>query len=334
MKLPKTYKKLVVTQATADYDAATRLVEAPLPMPGPQQVLIRNLYAGVNASDCIAPLGGYGALPPFDAGIDSAGEVVAVGAEVSAVKAGDHAIAQAFGGGYAEYRVVDATAVIPVPRATPEVLAIYISGLTAGVALDAAGNMRSGETVLVTAAAGGAGNFAVQLAKLAGNHVIGTCGSDDKAAWLRELGCDRAINYRSEDLDAVLGAEYPDGIDLAFESVGRGTFDTVLQHMAVRGRLLCIGAVSEYERGLDWEQITDTRIYRHLLLRSVSVHGFFLPHYSGLIPAHFAKLLALLEQGKLRAEIDPQPFHGAESIQAASAYLRAGRNRGKVLVSF
>jgi NADPH-dependent curcumin reductase CurA len=257
-----------------------------------------------------------------------------VGAQVDGVKVGDCIIVQAFGGAHGEYRLAEAATVVPVPRATPEILALYISGLTAAMGLELGGGMRSGETVLVTAAAGAAGNFAVQWAKLAGNHVIGTCGSDAKAAWLKQLGCDRAINYRSEDLDAVLTREYPQGIDLAFESVGRQTFDIALRHMAVRGRLVCIGAVAEYERGLDWEVVQDVRIYRHILMTSVSVHGFFLPHYAAQIPEYVAKLLALWEQGKLRAEIDRKEFHGVESVTEAAAYLRSGKNSGKVLVRY
>lgn len=109
--------------------------------------------------------------------------------------------------------------------------------------------MTSGETVLVTAAAGGAGQFAVQLAKLAGNHVIGTCSSDDKVAMLKvrrgyfyyvsscgsrdhlykDLGCDRVINYKKEDFKTVLRKEYPKGIDIIFESVGGKFFDICLK---------------------------------------------------------------------------------------------------------
>ena len=79
--------------------------------------------------------------------------------------------------------------------------------LSAG--LEEAGRMRGGQTVLVTAAAGGTGQFVVQLAKVAGNAVVATCGSDDKAALLRRLGADRVVNYRRENLKDVLRAEYP-----------------------------------------------------------------------------------------------------------------------------
>jgi NADPH-dependent curcumin reductase CurA len=92
--------------------------------------------------------------------------------------------------------------------------------------------------------------------------------------------------------------------------------------------------VSEYGDGLDWEKVNDVRVYRQLMGTSASVRGFLLFHFVEQIPKHFQKLMALLEQGKLRAEIDPKPFHGVQSIKEASLYLRSGKNRGKVLVRF
>lgn len=102
-------------------------------------------------------------------------------------------------GGFSEFAVEHARRCVPVSAATPEVVAFLTSGLTASIALEQAG-LRSGCTVLVTAAAGGTGMFAVQLAKRAGAHVIGTCGSEDKARLLKRLGADRAINYKHERL--------------------------------------------------------------------------------------------------------------------------------------
>lgn len=105
-------------------------------------------------------------------------------------------------GGFSEFAVEDARRCVPVAAATPEVVAFLTSGLTASIALEQAG-LRRGCTVLVTAAAGGTGMFAVQLARRAGAHVVGTCGSDAKARMLRRLGVQRPINYKQEDLRQV-----------------------------------------------------------------------------------------------------------------------------------
>jgi hypothetical protein len=105
--------------------------------------------------------------------------------------------------------------------------------------------MRTGETVLVTAAAGGTGMFAVQLAKLAGNHVVATCSSPAKVELLKRLGADRVVDYKVESLKAVLRKEYPKGVDLVYESVGGDMFRTAVGALADKGRLVIIGMMSQ-----------------------------------------------------------------------------------------
>jgi len=177
-------------------------------------------------------------------------------------------VTSTLGGGYREYHVVQESNALQVPEASPEVLSIMVSGLTASIALSEVGDLRHDETVLVTAAAGGTGQYAVQLAKQAGNHVVGTCGTDEKADFLEDLGCDRPLNYQSEDVGAVLEEEYPDGIDLIYEAVGGPLFDVCVEHLARHGRLLSIGYVSEYENGP--ETVERKRIYTSLIRTSRS----------------------------------------------------------------
>jgi hypothetical protein len=333
MPLPATYRKLQVVQPGPAFREVTQIVEVPLPAPGPGQVLVRVRYAGVNASDPVASSGGYGmAGLPFDIGVEAGGEVVAVGEGVTGLAVGAPVLT--FGMGcYAEYRLAAEAECVPVAQLTPEALSAFIVGITASVGLHETGVLKTNETVLVTAAAGGVGSFAVQLARIAGNRVIGSCGDDAKAEWLRSLGCERVINYRTEDLDAVLKAEYPRGIDVVFDGVGRRTFDIALQHLAPHGRLVSIGAVSEYARGVDWERVEDVRIYRALLARSASVHGCMLPHYPPAVwAAHYQRLQALMAEGKLVAAVDPQPFQGLAQVVDAVEYLHRGQNRGKVMV--
>jgi len=219
-----------------------------------------------------------------------------------------------------------------VPEATPEVLALVLSGTTASIGLSVTGEMKSGESVLVTAAAGGTGQFAVQLAKLGGNTVIGTCSSDDKADLLRRLGCDRVLNYKTEDLGTVLTAEYPRGIDLIYESVGRQMFDTCVDHLAIRGRLVIIGYITEYLHTP--EVVTGQRIYYKLLGKSASLRSMFLPHFIRQVPEHTAKLLELFKNGQLQVAVDPTVFRGVESVVDAVEYLHSGVSSGKVVVNF
>jgi NADPH-dependent curcumin reductase CurA len=245
---------------------------------------------------------------------------------------GDAVITTARGGGYREYQVVDANLAVKVRQATPELLTLIPTGISALVALEQVGEMKSNEVVLVTAAAGGTGHIAVQLAKLAGNHVVGTCSSEAKANLLRELGCDRIINYRTQNLNAILKQEYPKGINLIFDCVGKQVFDTCVDNLAVRGRLVVVGFISEYAK--DIEQITQPRIYHQLFWKAASVRGFLMPHYQEYIPEARDRLLNLFYTGKLKVAVDSTQFQGIESIPEAVQYLLSGQNSGKVVVRF
>lgn len=332
--MPDTYKKLIAAQLTPDFRAAAEIVEEPMPEPGLDQILIRNLYAGVNATDVNITAGRYapGAQPPLDLGAEAAGEVVATGKSVKRFSEGDHVVTSTMGGGYREYHLAKAHNAVPVPEASPEALSIMVSGITASIALEEVGDLASGETVLVTAAAGGTGQYAVQLAKQAGNHVVGTCGSAEKADLLRSLGCDRPINYREEDVAAVLHEEYPDGIDLIYESVGGELFDMCVEALAIHGRLLIIGYVSEYVSGV--AHVEQPRIYTKLLPRSASLRAFFLPQFAKHFQAHVERLLQMQKAGDLHVAIDETEFRGVESVVDAVEYLHSGQSRGKVIVRF
>jgi hypothetical protein len=330
----ETYKKLVATQWSSNFRAAAEIVEEPIPDPGPQEVLIRNRYAGVNATDVNITAGRYtpGAELPIDLGAEATGEVVAVGSGVKHIQVGDAVVTSTLGGGYREYHCVRASNAYKVGTPSPKALSIMVSGLTASIALQEVGEMRSNETVLVTAAAGGTGQYAVQLASRTGNRVIGTCGSDEKVALLNELGCDRPINYRTEDVEAVLAAECPDGVDLVYEGVGGALFDTCVDALAVHGRLLCIGYVSEYVDGP--KPVTRPRIYTKLLSKSASIRGFFLPQFTPYFGEHLRHLMELLHRDDLHVAIDERVFHGIESIPDAVEYLHSGQSRGKVIAQF
>jgi NADPH-dependent curcumin reductase CurA len=330
--LPASYQKLTVVKSSNTLRDAVDIQAVPMTPPGADEILVKTHYTGVNAADYLMAAGRYlsPTPPPFDLGAEATGEVVAVGANVKEFKVGDAVLA--IMGGYREYFTLNARRAIPVPAATPEMVTLGVSGLTAVMALEKTGEMTSGETVLVTAAAGGTGSLAVQLAKLAGNHVIGTCGSADKAEFLRSIGCDRPINYREEKLSDVLKSEYPQGVNIVFECVGGKMFDTCVNALAVMGRLVMIGAISEYETGP--EMVTNPRIYYKLLSKSASIRGFWLMHYFRHIGDYVPRLIQLLDEGKLLAAVDAQVFNGAEGALDAIEYMYQGKNTGKVVVKF
>lgn len=329
-----TYRKLVAKRFSQDFQSAIAIVECPIPVLAPYELLIRNRFVGINGGFdtlvCRGEIPYVNLNPPFDLGVEAVGEVVAVGRAVSAFQIGDAVATIHRGGGYREYQTISVEQAIKVQSATPEVLTLLPTGVSALVALEQVGEMTSGETVLVTAAAGGTGHLAVQLAKRAGNHVIGTCGSEAKAALLQELGCDRVIRYRQENLGEVLQQEYSNGIDLVFDCVGRQVFDTCVGHLAIRGRLVVVGFISEYTSS--FEVVTQPRIYQQLFWKAASVRGFLMPHYQKHFASACDRLLELFYSGNLRVAVDPTEFQGLEAIPAAVNYLLQGRNCGKVVV--
>jgi NADPH-dependent curcumin reductase CurA len=149
---------------------------------------------------------------------------------------------------------------------------------------------------------------------------------------LKELGCDRIINYRTENLEQVLKQEYPKGINLIFECVGKQVFDTCVANLAVRGRLVVVGFVSEYAKNL--ETITQPRIYHQLFWQAASVRGFLMPHYQAYLPEARDRLFNLFYTGKLKVFVDQTQFIGLESIPHAVEHLLTGKNCGKVVVRF
>jgi NADPH-dependent curcumin reductase CurA len=330
------YRHLIATQFSNSFRSSIALSTLPIPSLTRDEILIKNHYAGINAGFdtllCRGKVPYTNLTPPFDLGVEAVGEVVEIGQNVQNLQVGDAVATTIRGGGYREYQIISAHLAIKVRAAIPEILTLMPTGISAIVALEKVGEMKSGETVLITAAAGGVGHIAVQIAKLAGNHVIGVCGSEAKVKLLEELGCDRIVNYRTETLDTVLQQEYPDGINLVFDCIGKQTFDTCIEHLATRGRLVVVGFISEYEN--DIEAVTQPRIYQKLFWKSASVRGFLMPHFAEHSEEARDRLLELFYSGKLRVAVDPTEFHGIESIPDAVEYLLRGQNCGKVVVKF
>lgn len=328
------YRKIVIQQLTGDFRSATRIVETPAIGPGPGEVLIRNRYAGVNAifdkNLCRNTIRYVDVVPPYDMGVEAIGEIVALGDRVDGLRIGDAVAIVKLGGAYREYQIADVGRLVRVREASPEILALIASGVSAMVALERIAELGSGETVAVSAAAGGLGHFVVQLAKRAGNHVIALTGSDHKAALLRELGADRVVNYRSESLRDVLAREYPRGLDIAYDSVGGEIFDAFLDHLAMYGRLIVSGHTSDFDKPV--EDVPHPRAYHKLYWKSASIRGFQNPAFPQFFDDAARRILDLHYRGELRVLIDPTPFVGLESAADAVEHVLAGRNAGKVVL--
>ncbi|GKV37991.1 hypothetical protein SLEP1_g45949 [Rubroshorea leprosula] len=340
LQLPQSYEKIVVHTLSHHFRNATQIVRVPLRLPiEPNHVLVKIIYAGVNASDVNFSSGRYfsgkngdlSSLLPFDAGFEAVGIIAAVGDSVRGLTVGTPAAVMTYGS-YAEFIMVPSKHILPVGRPDPEVVAMLTSGLTASIALEKVGQMESGKVVLVTAAAGGTGQFAVQLAKLAGSKVVATCGGKKKAMLLKELGVDRVIDYKVEDVKNILKKELPKGVDIIYESVGGDMFDLCLNALAIHGRLIVIGMISQYQGQHGWKPSNYTGLCEKLLAKSQTVGGFFLIQYSHLWKEHLDRLFHLYSLGKLKVKIDPKRFLGLNAIADAVEYLHSGKSAGKVVV--
>ncbi|CAI5662955.1 prostaglandin reductase 3 [Oreochromis niloticus] len=333
-------KKLVVTKLSPNFREAVSTQTVAVPTPGDADLLVRNRFVGINASDINYSAGRYdpSVKPPFDAGFEGIGEVVGLGLSASSRYTVGDTVAYFGSGAFAEYTVVPAKEAVPVPAVKPEFLTLLVSGATAYIALKRLGDLAKGETVLVTAAAGGTGQFAVQFAKQAGCHVIGTCSTNEKAGFLKSIGCDRPINYTAEDLAKTLKKEYPQGIDVVYESVGGSVLELAVNSLANKGRLIVIGFISGYQSASGIPPFKGGTLPVKLLQKSASIRGFFLPHFLGDYREAMSSMIQMFAKGQLVCEVDfgdlaeEGKFVGLDAVFRAVDYMYAGRNLGKVVV--
>jgi NADPH-dependent curcumin reductase CurA len=331
---PSDYRKLVISKITGDFRTSTEIVKEVWRAPQAGEVVIRNEFAGCNAifdkNLCRNSVRYIKVNPPFDMGIETVGRIVAVGPGVSHLHEGDAVAASRLGSGYREYQIAAAHKVIPVREPTAETLALIPTGISAMVGLEKIAEVRDGDTVAVSAAAGGLGHFVVQFAKLRGCHVIGITGSEEKVALLKALGVDRPINYRHENVRDVLEKEYPKGIDVAYDSVGGEIFDAFVDHVAFRGRVIVSGHTSDFDKEV--ELVPQPRAYRKLYWKSASIRGFQNQAFPEYFDDSAARILDLFHDGKLRVLIDPTSFVGLDRVADAVEHLLAGKNTGKVVI--
>ncbi|XP_077576353.1 prostaglandin reductase 3-like [Stigmatopora nigra] len=338
--IPSTMKKVVINKLSPNFREAASVQTVPVPTPADADLLVRNRFVGINASDINYSAGRYDptARPPFDAGFEGIGEVVGLGLSASSRYTVGDSVAYFSNGAFAEYTVVPAKESVPVPSVKPEFLTLLVSGATAYIALKRLGDLAEGKTVLVTAAAGGTGQFAVQIAQQAGCHVIGTCSSDEKAGFLKSIGCHRPINYKVEDLAKTLKTEYPKGIDVVYESVGGSTLELAINSLANKGQLIIIGFISGYQSASGIPQFRGATVPVKLLQKSASIRGFFLPHFISDYREALTSMMQMFATGKLVCEVDygdlaqEGKFVGLESVFRAVDYMYAGKNLGKVVV--
>lgn len=235
------------------------LVDVPPPEPKPNEALVQIEAAGVNFVDVYFREGRYPAPLPFINGQEGAGLVVAVGPEVTTVVVGDRVAYTGVLGSYAEYAAVPADRLIKIPDQLDfnQVAAAMLQGMTAHYLSHSTYPIKSGDSVLIHAAAGGVGLLLVQMAKNLGARVIGTAGSEAKAQLAREAGADEVIIYTTHDFETeTLRLTEGKGVQVVYDGVGKDTFEKDLKVLRPRGYLVLFGGSSGPVPPFDPMQLT------------------------------------------------------------------------------
>lgn len=305
-----------------------RYEEAPLPEPGVGEARVKIDAVGVNYVDIYQRRGQYPDPLPVTPGREAAGVVDVVGPGVSDVQPGARVVYAMHVGSYAEYAVVPAWKLVPIPEALDERLAAaaMLQGLTAHYLTHSTYPLQLGDTALVHAAAGGVGLLLVQMAKRRGAWVIGTVSTGEKACLAREAGADEVILYTEVDFEAeTKRLTNGRGVNVVYDSVGQTTFDKSLDCLRPRGYLVLYGQSSGPVPPLN-PQVLSTKGSLYLTRPN-------LMHYT-LDRAELLKragdLFDWITAGKLTVRIDTT-FSLAEAT-LAHRYLEERRTRGKVLL--
>jgi NADPH-dependent curcumin reductase CurA len=236
--------------------------------------------------------------------------------------------------GWQEYAVSDGQGMTPLPKERPFPLTAYLAvfshiGLAAYFGLLKIGKPQKGETIVVSAAAGGVGSLVGQIGKLHGCHVVGIVGTDEKAGWIKdELGFDAAVNYKKADVYEGLKKSCPDGIDVYFDNVGGLILDTVLRLINMKARIIQCGMISQYND--DW--LTEGPRLPHLInlhFKRARLEGFICLDYPEQTPKAMSDLGGWLAEDKLKYRIEI--IDGLENAPKAVNKNFDGSNRGKLI---
>jgi NADPH2:quinone reductase len=308
---------------------ALRYDEIATPEPQAGEALVEIAAAGVNFIDVQHRAGRYKppALP-FTLGSEGAGTVTAVGAGVSEVAVGDRVAYAMVLGAYAEHAVVPAKRLVKVPAAIDlkTAAAVMLQGLTAHYLTQSTYTIRSGDTALVHAAAGGAGQLITQVARLRGATVYGTVGGEAKAAVARAAGAAAAIDYRTQDFEAeIKKLTNGRGVDVVYDSVGKDTFEKSLNSLRPRGMLALFGFSSGPVPPFDPAVLGAKG---SLFLTRPGLNQYIATRDE--LVGRADDLFAWLAAGKLKVTID-RVWPLAEAAQAHVA-LESRRTAGKLLL--
>jgi NADPH2:quinone reductase len=304
------------------------LVDLPVPQPKPNEAVVKVSAAGVNFIDVYFREGRYKAAPPFVLGQEGAGKVNAVGSEVTSVKNYDRVAWAGQLGSYAEYAVVPADRLVPIPESVTDeqAAAAMLQGMTAHYLVHDTYRLKRGETALVQAAAGGVGLLLVQMAHQIGARVIATVSTDEKAKLARDAGADEVILYTQSDFETetkkLTGGK---GVDVVYDSVGKTTFEKGLNILRPRGMMALFGGSSGAVPAFDPISLAQ----KGSLYLTRPALGNYIATREELL-ARAEAVFAMIGAGKLKLRI--AHIYPLGEAQAAHRDLEGRKTTGKLLL--
>jgi putative PIG3 family NAD(P)H quinone oxidoreductase len=307
-------------------------VERPRPSPGSGEVLIKVAAAGVNRPDVFQRRGRY--PPPPGAsdipGLEVAGTIEALGADVREWRVGDTVCALVAGGGYAEYCTAPGPQCLPVPRGLDVVAAAAIpeTFFTVWTNVFERGRLRSGESILVHGGSSGIGTTAIQIARARGARVFATAGTAEKCAACERLGAERCINYREADfVDVINKLTGGRGVDVVLDMVGGEYFPRNLDVLAVEGRLVEIATL----HGVKAELNIQTIMQRRLTVTGSTLRARPVAEKGAIARAVREHVWPLVESGA----VTPIVFKTFPLRDAAAAHrlMESGEHIGKIVLT-
>jgi NADPH-dependent curcumin reductase CurA len=309
-----------------------QLGEVTIPAISAGEILVQNMYMSVDPYMRGRMYDRKSYVPPFQIGKPLEGGCVGrvIESKNQAFKVGDYVLSML---GWREYFVSKGDGLSKIDPGVAPVQAylgtVGMTGMTAYVGLLHVGELKEGDTVFVSAAAGAVGSVVCQIAKLKGCYVVGSAGSDEKVAWLvEEAGIDAAFNYKTtDDVIAEVGRHFPKGIDIYFENVGGVHLEAALEHMNTKGRIVMCGMISMYNAV---KPVPGPTRLPYVISKMLTMRGFIVMDHFDKLGAFIADMDKWIAEGKIKWK--ETIVAGIENAPEAFIGLFKGENFGKMIV--
>lgn len=312
------------------------LIESPKPVPGPNEMLVRNIYLSLDPTNRIWMSDQEQYMPPVGLGDVMRGGTLGVVEQSNDPGFAVSDLVIPGLGGWQDYTIAQASGMfaaqklpkIPGLPVSTFMSALGFTGATAYFGLLDVGQLKEGETVVVSAAAGAVGQIVGQIAKIKKCRVVGIAGSGDKCRYVVDkLGFDACINYKKENVAAALKRECPNGIDVDFENVGGEILDAVLTNINLKARIVLCGLISQYNAK---DPVPGPYNFPLILMKRARVEGFIIIDYMPRLGEFAMQMAQWLMEGKVKDRVDVSD--GLENAVTILGKLFTGGNTGKLLV--